>query len=134
MVLYTICLVIVAVLSIILFFKVWGMCNDVKKLTNHFCGDADNGLDDDIKARILAGDKSASNEVKKKLVAELRAIAKKAQGMLEEDYVRLYGTSSSSDIGDVIKKYRKLYSEMGAEFPKEFAKVKTLEDLWDLFD
>lgn len=133
MVLYTICLVIVAVLSIILFFKVWGMCNDVRKLTNHFCGEADNGLDDDIKARILAGDKSVDNDVKKKLIAELRAIAKKAQGTLEEDYIRLYGTSSSSDISDIMKKYKKLYSEMGAEFPAEFAKVKTVDDLWDLF-
>ena len=25
------------VLNLILFFKIWGMCNDVNRLTNHFC-------------------------------------------------------------------------------------------------
>lgn len=26
-----------AVLGVILFFKVWGACNDIKKLRDHFC-------------------------------------------------------------------------------------------------
>lgn len=37
----TIVLLIFGVLQIILFFKVWGMTNDVKKLTNKFCNNDD---------------------------------------------------------------------------------------------
>lgn len=34
-IIYLLCAVVWGILSIILFFKVWGMCNDVAKLTNY---------------------------------------------------------------------------------------------------
>ena len=51
---------VAAVLQIILFFKVWGMCNNVKRMTSHFCGEEKDA--EDFSARIAAEDKSVGND------------------------------------------------------------------------
>ena len=131
----TIITVIAAVLQIILFFKVWRMCNDVKRMTTHFCGEEEpTSVAEDYKARIAAGDKSILADAQKRLFSELKGIAKKAQGVMEEDYVEKYGSTPDKDIAAVIEKYQKIYSKLGVSFPTEIAKVKKLEDLWELFD
>ena len=123
---------VAAVLQIILFFKVWGMCNNVKRMTSHFCGEEKD--EDDFNARIAAEDKSVGNDVRKQLLSELRAVMNKAQGMVEEDYERAYGSTPDKDIFTVLEKYQKIYSKLGEPFPKEIAKIKSLDDLWEIFD
>ena len=36
-ILVSLIIIVFGILEIILFFKLWGMTNDVKKLTDHFC-------------------------------------------------------------------------------------------------
>lgn len=136
MVLVTIITLVSAILQIILFFKVWGMCNDVKRMASHFCGEEDPnaGIVEDYNARIAAGDKSIEKDARKRMLEDLKAITKKAQGLVEEDYERIHGSTTSKDIAAVKDKYQKIYSKLGATFPAEIAKVKTIEDLWELFD
>jgi hypothetical protein len=38
--------VIFGILNLILFFKIWGMCDNVKRMTEHFCG-SDNYYDEE---------------------------------------------------------------------------------------
>ena len=136
MVLVTIITLVSAVLQIILFFKVWGMCNDVKRMASHFCGEEDPnaGIVEDYNARIAAGDKSIEKYARKRMLEDLKSITKKAQGLVEEDYERIHGSTPSKDIAAVKEKYQKIYSKLGVAFPAEIAKVKTIEDLWELFD
>lgn len=44
----------VGILQIILFFKIWGMCNNVAKLTDKFCNNPANGV---VNKRIPSPDK-----------------------------------------------------------------------------
>lgn len=71
----TIVSIVVCVLNIVLFFKVWGMCNNVKRIAEYFCGDEYSKSTIDI-------DNGAN--ARKAMVAELKVIAKKlAASMLK---------------------------------------------------
>lgn len=121
-----------SIATIILFFKVWAMCNDVKKLTEHFCGSEQSNVDS-LNARIVAGDSTATDDARKKLLSELQAVAKNARGMVSEDYERIYGKSIEAHISQIKGKYEKLFKSAGQQMPNDIARVKTIEDLWDLF-
>lgn len=118
--------IIYGILNIILFSKVWVMCDDVKRLTHHFCGSEDNN--------ILAIDIASGKDARKALVSKLKSIAQKAQGLVIEDYIRIYGTEPNSEIRNTMEKYKKIYKNLGETFPEDLAKIKSLEDLWDMFD
>lgn len=124
---------ICSILTIILFFKVWRMCDDVKRLAEHFCGTEQNNVDS-FNARIAAGDITATSDIRKKLLSELQKISKNAQGMLDEDYEKMYGASIETHITSTKNKYEKLFKAAGQDFPKDIAKIKTIEDLWNLFE
>lgn len=82
----TIILLIFGVLQIILFFKVWGMTNDVKRLTNKFCNNGSdlsntddsvetpcNGIPDDTPdggAEIYVGDKVIRRKDGKEMIVD----------------------------------------------------------------
>lgn len=126
--------VISTVLSVILFFKVWRMCDDVKRIADSMCGPQDGVATDMLNARIVAGDKTAINDLRKAMLNEFQTIAKNAQGIDEEDYSRIYGTSIASQIAEIKAKYSKLYKAAHSELPKEISRIKTAEDLWSFID
>ena len=128
--LWTIVCIIICALNVTLFFKVWGMCDNVKRLTEHFCGVDEFSA---IKKPSLL-DFTSGKEARKALVADLRAIAKKAQGLTTEDYERIYGSNPDTEIAELITEYKKVYKNLGESFPEDLAKVKSIEDLWDMFD
>lgn len=121
----TIVSIVVCVLNIVLFFKVWGMCNNVKRIAEYFCGDEYSKSTIDI-------DNGAN--ARKAMVAELKVIAKKARGIYAEDYENKYGVNPNKEISDIIKKYKKIYESLGEQFPKDIDNIKTLDDFWEKFD
>jgi hypothetical protein len=121
--------IIVCALNVTLFFKVWGMCDNVKRLTEHFCE-----VDEFSAMKPSLLDFTSGKEARNALVADLRAIAKKAQGLTTEDYERIYGSNPDTEIAELIAEYKKVYKNLGESFPGDLAKVKSIEDLWDMFD
>lgn len=64
--------IVVGVLQIVLFFKLWSMTNDVKKLKNKLRADFDIDRTDEIRIALLKGDKEKAIELlTDKLATEL---------------------------------------------------------------
>lgn len=124
---------ITSLLTLILFFKMWGMCNDVKDLKEHFCGKCESNIDT-LSARISSGSITAEEDIRNYMVSEFEEIVKKSQGITDEDFVNIYGVSSNDMISGTKNKFEKLYNKMGKSLPSEFDKVKSIDDLWELFD
>lgn len=121
--------IIFGILNIILFFKVWGMCNDVKRMADHFCGS-----EYAPKYNFSSVDLADGKDARKAMTTELKNIAIKARGIYKEDYERQYGVSPDTEIANVIKKYKEIFESLEENFPKDLEKIKTLEDLWEKFD
>ena len=121
--------IIFGVLNIILFFKVWGMCNDVKRMADHFCGS-----DYTPKYNFSSVDLADGKDARKAMITELKDIAIKARGIYIEDYEAQYGVNPNTEIANIIKKYRAVFDSLDEKFPKDMEKIKTLEDLWEKFE
>ncbi|MFR9542897.1 MAG: hypothetical protein SNH27_12675 [Rikenellaceae bacterium] len=94
-----------SVLSIILFFKVWSMTNNVKELKKQLV-DNNTGR---LQVRIALAKKSSN----------LKDILFDA--MFKELSVAYFTSESkTADIINVIKEYKKYYKRAGIEFPSEF--------------
>ena len=132
--------IIVVILNVILFFKIWGMCDNVKRLTDRFCeGKVNLNTNttrewNGVKVQAILKAAPKDDVVTEDLIGELSKIVEKADGKDEEDYKREYGVTTEEDIAAVLKEYKKLYTSMGEKLPSELAKIKTLEDLWALFE
>ena len=105
------------------------MCNDVKRMADHFCG-SKYAPKDNFSSVDLADGKDA----RKAMIAELKSIATKSRGIFIEDYEKQYGVNPNAEIANVIKKYKEVFESLEEKFPKDIEKIKTLEDLWEKFD
>lgn len=121
--------IIFGILNIILFVKVWNMCNDVKRMADHFCG-----TEYKPKFNFSSIDLVDGKDARKAMIAELKEIVKKSRGIYIEDYERQYGVNPNAEIANIIKKYKGVFSSLDEKFPKDFDNIKTLEDLWEKFD
>ena len=108
-------------INLLFFYKMVRMSNDVRKLTERFCGDETEAL-------------TSGKDARRALLSDLRAIANKARGMDVEEYKRIYDVSPNDEIADLILKYKKVYSRLGEDMPRDVANVKTVFDLWEMFD
>jgi len=103
-------MLVFGILQIILFFKLWGMTNDVKRLTVRFDSP-------DINYIIKEIHKKNPNIADLLFESSYRAMNKE-YGWTNEGY-------------DSIKnKYKKLYAKAGIEFPSVFENINTKED-WE---
>ena len=127
-------LLIVAVLQIILFFKVWKMCNNVQALTTKYVEEEPLSITNDFEARIAAGDKDIVNDLRKTLLVELKVIAANAHSNDASVYAALYGNTPQNHIAAVKDRYQTLFSELGETFPPKISEINTVEQLWKLFD
>ena len=101
------------ILQIILFFNLWGMTNDIRKLTAKY--------------------------VPRKKMELMREILKKnsssADILFDALYNELYEAfGSGTPSQPIIKVYKALYSKAGVEFPSEFENMKNFSDLLKLED
>ena len=93
--------IIVAVLQIVLFFKIWVMTNDVKKIKEKMDADIEIDRIDKIRIALLKGDKQKAIELlTDKLATEL---VKKSS----EEFV------TPEEIKDIKEKYAKEFAKLG---------------------
>lgn len=121
--------IIFGILNVILFFKVWNMCNDVKRIADHFCG-----TDYKPKYNFSSIDLADGKDARKAMIAELKEVAMKSRGIYIEDYEIQYGVNPNTEITNIIKKYKGIFDSLDEKFPKDLEGIKTLEDLWEKFD
>ena len=121
--------IVFGILNIILFFKVWSMCNDVKRIAEHFCG-----TDYKPKYNFSSIDLSDGKDARKAMITELKDVARKSRGIYIEDYESQYGVNPNTEIANIIKKYKGVFDSLDEKFPKDFESIKSLEDLWEKFD
>lgn len=99
------------VLQIILFFKVWGMTNDVRKIRKNIIG---NSLDEAHK-QIILGNKDKAFEIYKRLYAEGLITISELPEDFKYNYPRL------------VEKYKYELSKLGDEYSIDFAKYDKID-------
>lgn len=115
--------IIVAVLQIVLFFKIWVMTNDVKKIKEKMDADIEIDRIDKIRIALLKGDKQKAIELlTDKLATEL---VKKSS----EEFITPEG------IKDIKEKYAKEFAKLGVnELPiKDVSTQKEINNLMRRF-
>ncbi len=116
------------VLQIILFFKIWGMTNDVKKLTEHLTHPQLSQEDDtDIKMRWLL----LKDEVDSAEELLLSQFAKNVEQSYDF-YTRVQGLHQelafTQDITSYVDTLKKNYKVLGKDIPEKIASMKTIGD------
>ncbi len=123
-------IIVFGVLQIILFFKMWGMTNDVKKMKNELVGsDPENLRKMQLNKAILKEDK---NKIAEMLFDELF-------NQLQFYYSYSYSLNDSrredyftSKISNLKKEYKEKYLKYGIDFPESINKIDKREDLENL--
>lgn len=118
-------IVVFGILQIILFFKLWGMTNDVKAISNKMEAipmDNYNKLEKAMWQLLLENKKEKAIEfLNCNLSAEL--IKSTHWG----------GETTDNIIQSIKNRYRKYYEKLGVPFPEQVEKINTLKDLEQLF-
>ncbi len=116
-------IVVFGILQIILFFKLWGMTNDVRNISKNIGArttNTYNQLEKYIWQLLLEGRKD------------------KAIDFLNRDLIEtlikciLQGYSAYA-VKEIKDDYRKYYEKLGVPFPEQIEKINTLKDLEQLF-
>jgi hypothetical protein len=123
--------VVICVLQVILFFKIWNACDNVKRLTDHFVGE--DGVEEaNFNNRIAAGDDSVESSIRKELARDIEKLCKQSEGATEDDFARIVGKTPEEAISELKAKYKGLFGKLNKPVPTELSKLKTIEDLWNL--
>ena len=106
-----------SILPAILFFKVWRMTNDVRKIRKH----------------LLSPSLLPEND----LLKEIRKKNPRVDSMLVDavhaEMRRVY-LGGTGDYGRIVAKYRPLYAKAGLEMPDVFESIRTGEEWHDAFE
>ena len=119
-------ILVFGILQIILFFKLWGMTNDVKAIMKKYTSKRDNSADTqwEIKNAILRGDNLRAKEI----LTDLYIIRLKF----------IYNNIVRDDIfGDKIKSLNNVfdayYKQIGMSLPEQFSKITSRSELDNMF-
>jgi len=128
------CVIMIAwgVLEIILFFKVWGMTNNVKKIKNGLAQDerlSDDNIDSKIRLQLLQGDKDSAQRL---LITQFgRTIEEIYEKMLYRDIHP--DVILKKDITELVQEFETRMQYIGMELPVGITKMKTIEDYYNLY-
>lgn len=116
-------LIIFGILQIILFFKLWGMTNDVRHISEKIGAqpiDTFPQLEQSIRKLLLEGEKDqAIDLLRSNLVKDLIDYISKGYNY--------------QIINNLKNNYREYYEKLGVPFPEQVEKINTLKDLEQLF-
>ncbi len=116
-------LIIFGILQIILFFKLWGMTNDVRHISEKIGAqpiDTFPQLEQSIRKLLLEGEKDqAIDLLRSNLVKDLIDYISKGYNY--------------QIINNLKNNYREYYEKFGVPFPEQVEKINTLKDLEQLF-
>lgn len=112
--------VVFGILSLILFFKVWGMCNNVYKIKSKFLGDSSNNQDE-LKYFVLMG---KNEEAYNLLCREMYHTIFNEYGV----HAVAVGYADSY-CENVINMYKERFACIGMEIPDNFSTLDKLKDI-----
>lgn len=108
------------ILQIILFFKMWGMTNDVRKVSDKFTGDSPK----DLKKAILKEDKGRIAEIL------FDAMFNEMQCCYDDSFAHVDGEKDFIEqISNLKKEYKGRYLKYGINFPESVDKIEKREDI-----
>lgn len=110
------------VLNIVLFFKIWGMTEDVKKLKNKIDHPCAFDVGWEIRKSILKGD---TKKVEELLFDEFIYDLKQACGVSNG--------GSDEEIADLKSNYAQYYKKAGLKFPDSIQNLKSKADFYKVF-
>lgn len=125
---------ICAVLNIILFFKIWGMTNDIRELKiDHF----DTRMPEDIpqlraylRENYVLGDKE---KVKSILIHEFLDNINSKCNSNRNPYLETSSPSMDTDITQYVNVLKKQFAKVNIEVPDSILNMKTFRDYYELF-
>ena len=110
----TIILFVFGVLQIILFFKVWGMTNDVNKITSKLQCEKDSTWN--VRRALLYGDKElAKKELMNCIISDFEKFGDGGYGF--------------NSVEDIIAKYEPAFKQLGMDIPESLKNIKTYADI-----
>ena len=116
-------LIIFGILQIILFFKLWGMTNDVRHISEKIGAqpiDTFPQLEQSIRKLLLEGEKDQAIDL--------------LRSNLVKDLIDYISKGYNYQIINNLKNhYREYYEKFGVPFPEQVEKINTLKDLEQLF-
>lgn len=107
------------VLQIILFFKLWGMTNNVRKLTEHFAIGSDYAS---------IGDKVRLAKMQGRTKEQIQTLL--AENMANEI---IEGYNKAGGVEDTVKKWEQIFKNAGIDMPDHLKQIKTYEDVISLY-
>lgn len=118
----SIILIVFGILQIVLFFKVWGMTNDVKKI-KEIAQEGDNSSWDTAKIETLAGNYDKAYEIYFKcFISDVYELYNKSVHEMTPTYY-------ASEYTELIKIYTKRLDTLKREYSIDFEKYDTIEKI-----
>lgn len=121
----SIVLIIFGILQIILFFKLWGMTNDIRRISEKIgvrSNETYSQLEKSIWQFLLENKKEKAIEfLNSNFSSELI------------EATRWGGETTDNVIQSIKNRYQKYYKKLGVPFPEQIEKINTLKDLEQLF-
>lgn len=123
-----------AILDIILFFKLWGMTNDIRELKkDHF----DNHMPEDVpqlraylREHYFLGDK---DKVKRALILDFLDNLNIKCNSSRSSYLEADNPTLDIDITKYVEKLKIQFAKVNLEVPSEILNLKTFRDYYELF-
>jgi len=123
-----------AILDIILFFKLWGMTNDIRELKkDHF----DNHMPEDVpqlraylREHYFLGDK---DKVKRALILDFLDNLNTKCNSSRSSYLEASNPTLDTDITKYVEKLKIQFAKVNLDVPSEILNLKTFRDYYELF-
>ncbi len=123
-----------AILDIILFFKLWGMTNDIRELKkDHF----DNHMPEDVpqlraylREHYFFGDK---DKVKRALILDFLDNLNTKCNSSRSSYLEANNPTLDTDITKYVEKLKIQFAKVNLDVPSEILNLKTFRDYYELF-
>lgn len=128
---FTLVLIVFAVLQIILFFKIWGMTNDVKAMRKQVAPVASTFSVTQVLKESYKGNPNLSNIIFDAVFDEMFDVYNGNKAVY--DSVNECWTSDDASLEFVSNKYKPLYEKAGIPFPAVFESIKTRDDFKEAF-
>ena len=126
--------IIVAIFNIILFFKIWGMTNDIRELKkDHF----DSHMPEDVpqlraylREHYFLGDK---DKVKRALILDFLDNLNTKCNSSRSSYIEANNPVLDTDITKYVEKLKSQFAKVYLDVPSEILNLKTFRDYYELF-
>lgn len=120
---------VVAILQIILFFKIWGMTNDVKRIKEKMIPKLSESITEELNILHLMGkDDECEELILRDFYHKLSECLHRAKSRL---MLSAYNSQIDKPIAEVIEVVAKQYAFIGREMPDAIKNLKTYRDFLD---